>query len=80
MLITASAVSNFAVRVEDYNRSESLFLILALKGIPTAFYLVIACLQKYHLFVWSVFAPKLLYECAHMAVVCASLLMLQFFM
>ena len=36
----------------------------------TLYLLNVTC-QRYHLFIWSVFTPKLLYEGAHVLVLCA---------
>lgn len=36
-----------------------------LRSIPAAVYIVLATSLRYHLFVWSVFSPKLLYEGMH---------------
>lgn len=39
-----------------------------------AFYLILVTVMRYHLFVWSVFAPKLLYETASTVIYGAMLL------
>lgn len=44
-------------------------LICAMKNFCTSFYLLLAFIQRYHLFIWSVFAPKILYEAFHSAFV-----------
>uniref|UniRef100_A0A672QDE1 Phosphatidylinositol glycan anchor biosynthesis class G (EMM blood group) n=1 Tax=Sinocyclocheilus grahami TaxID=75366 RepID=A0A672QDE1_SINGR len=36
-----------------------------LRSIPAAFYVVLVTSLRYHLFIWSVFSPKLLYEAMH---------------
>ncbi|OAD62584.1 GPI ethanolamine phosphate transferase 2 [Eufriesea mexicana] len=38
--------------------------------LPVAIYTIIISIQRHHLFVWSVFSPKLLYEAVHSAVIC----------
>ncbi|XP_013405157.1 GPI ethanolamine phosphate transferase 2 [Lingula anatina] len=37
-------------------------LLILSQSIPNAVYTVLVTLQRYHLFVWSVFSPKLLYQ------------------
>ena len=37
-------------------------VLLLLRTLPVAFYVIIVTLQRNHLFVWTVFSPKLLYE------------------
>ncbi|XP_033215579.1 GPI ethanolamine phosphate transferase 2-like [Belonocnema kinseyi] len=48
--------------------------------VPITVYTVIVTVQRYHLFVWTVFSPKLLYEAVHCAVMyfIASLMQLIF--
>lgn len=36
-----------------------------LRSIPAVFYVVLVTALRYHLFIWSVFSPKLLYEAMH---------------
>ncbi|KHJ47396.1 type I phosphodiesterase / nucleotide pyrophosphatase [Trichuris suis] len=43
------------------NQHSALCFIFLLTAVPTAFYMFIVELLRTHLFVWSVFAPKLLY-------------------
>nr|XP_033197814.1 GPI ethanolamine phosphate transferase 2 [Bombus vancouverensis nearcticus] len=38
--------------------------------LPIAIYTIIISIQRHHLFVWSVFSPKLLYEAVHSVVIC----------
>lgn len=38
-------------------------------------YMIIVTGQRHHLFVWSVFSPKLLYEAVHSATMCCSVLL-----
>ena len=41
---------------------ETLLLVLWCRVLPVSVYVVMVTLQRYHLFVWTVFSPKLLYE------------------
>ncbi|XP_019631399.1 PREDICTED: GPI ethanolamine phosphate transferase 2-like [Branchiostoma belcheri] len=41
---------------------QACFAIIITRTLPVTGYTVITTLQRYHLFVWSVFSPKLLYE------------------
>jgi ethanolaminephosphotransferase len=54
-----------------YNLHHCLAL---LRLLPVAVYVVLVAILRYHLFVWTVFSPKLLYEAMHTLVI--SLLML----
>ncbi|XP_014222688.1 GPI ethanolamine phosphate transferase 2 [Trichogramma pretiosum] len=45
--------------------------------VPMTFYTFVTSFQRYHLFVWSVFSPKLLYESTHCAVLFAVMFLLQ---
>ncbi|XP_076235195.1 phosphatidylinositol glycan anchor biosynthesis class G isoform X2 [Calliopsis andreniformis] len=38
--------------------------------LPVFIYAIIISIQRHHLFIWSVFAPKLLYEAVHSTVIC----------
>ncbi|XP_012230404.2 GPI ethanolamine phosphate transferase 2 [Linepithema humile] len=38
-------------------------------------YMIVVACQRHHLFVWSVFSPKLLYEAVHSAIMCCSVLL-----
>ncbi|CAL7933068.1 unnamed protein product [Xylocopa violacea] len=43
---------------------------IACRFLPLAMYTIIISIQRYHLFVWSVFSPKLLYETVHSTIIC----------
>lgn len=49
-----------------YEASSTMLLSRAL---PVAVYVILVTIQRYHLFVWSVFSPKLLYEGMHTLVI-----------
>ncbi|XP_072172994.1 GPI ethanolamine phosphate transferase 2-like [Diadema setosum] len=53
---------------------ESCFTMALSRALPVASYTVLATVQRYHLFVWSVFSPKLLYDGVHTSLVCVSIL------
>lgn len=38
--------------------------------LPITIYTIIISIQRHHLFIWSVFSPKLLYEAVHSVVIC----------
>ncbi|KAJ8343991.1 hypothetical protein SKAU_G00313200 [Synaphobranchus kaupii] len=42
-----------------------------LRSIPTVAYIILVTAMRYHLFIWSVFSPKLLYEAMHALVTTA---------
>nr|XP_033336582.1 GPI ethanolamine phosphate transferase 2 isoform X1 [Megalopta genalis] len=44
--------------------------------IPLIAYTIIISIQRHHLFVWSVFSPKLLYEALHFTVICVVVLVI----
>ncbi|XP_067677597.1 GPI ethanolamine phosphate transferase 2-like [Haliotis asinina] len=41
---------------------EAAMIILMSRGLPLCVYCVLVTIERYHLFVWTVFSPKLLYE------------------
>ena len=41
------------------------FILVVTRALPLAIYTVLVTAQRYHLFVWTVFSPKLLYEGMH---------------
>ncbi|XP_012271905.1 GPI ethanolamine phosphate transferase 2 isoform X2 [Orussus abietinus] len=43
--------------------------LIVCRLLPTAVYTIVVVIQRHHLFVWSVFSPKLLYEAMHCAVI-----------
>ncbi|KAG9272593.1 GPI ethanolamine phosphate transferase 2 [Astyanax mexicanus] len=49
-----------------------------LRSIPAVFYVVLVTALRYHLFIWSVFSPKLLYESMHTLVTAAVCLFFTF--
>lgn len=55
---------------------EVCFVLVLTRTLPLAVYTVMVCAQRYHLFVWTVFSPKLLYEGLHTMVVSTVVLML----
>ena len=52
--------------------------LVTARVLPLAVYTCLTTLQRYHLFVWTVFSPKLLYEGMHTVVVSSALTALQF--
>uniref|UniRef100_A0A8C5AVZ3 GPI ethanolamine phosphate transferase 2 C-terminal domain-containing protein n=1 Tax=Gadus morhua TaxID=8049 RepID=A0A8C5AVZ3_GADMO len=65
----------WACHLVCYLNSESLrtpvalghgcYVLALLRSVPVAAYVVLVTALRYHLFIWSVFSPKLLYEAAH---------------
>ncbi|XP_052471477.1 GPI ethanolamine phosphate transferase 2 isoform X2 [Carassius gibelio] len=49
-----------------------------LRSIPAVFYVVLVTSLRYHLFIWSVFSPKLLYEAMHTLITAAVCLFFTF--
>uniref|UniRef100_A0A672QRV4 Phosphatidylinositol glycan anchor biosynthesis class G (EMM blood group) n=1 Tax=Sinocyclocheilus grahami TaxID=75366 RepID=A0A672QRV4_SINGR len=49
-----------------------------LRSIPDVFYVVLVTSLRYHLFIWSVFSPKLLYEAMHTLITTAVCLFFTF--
>ncbi|XP_060783867.1 GPI ethanolamine phosphate transferase 2 isoform X2 [Neoarius graeffei] len=58
--------------------SHSSYCFALLRSIPAVFYIVLVTALRYHLFIWSVFSPKLLYEAMHMLVTTAVCLFFTF--
>ncbi|XP_037117534.1 GPI ethanolamine phosphate transferase 2 isoform X1 [Syngnathus acus] len=42
------------------------YCLALLRSVPAAAYIVLVTVLRYHLFIWSVFSPKLLYEAMHL--------------
>lgn len=42
------------------------YCLALLRSVPAAAYIVLVTALRYHLFIWSVFSPKLLYESMHL--------------
>eukprot|EP00066_Takifugu_rubripes_P019443 XP_011608709.1 PREDICTED: GPI ethanolamine phosphate transferase 2 [Takifugu rubripes] len=42
------------------------YCLALLRSVPAAVYIVLVTVLRYHLFIWSVFSPKLLYESMHL--------------
>lgn len=56
---------------------QACFCYALLCSLPASAYILLVTSLRYHLFIWSVFSPKLLYEGAHLLLtgaVCLSLL------
>ena len=49
----------------------SILTVSLTRSLPMSVYVVLVTLQRYHLFVWTVFSPKLLYEGMHALVIAA---------
>lgn len=49
-----------------------------LRLLPVAVYVVLVSFLRYHLFVWTVFSPKLLYEATHTLVISLVMLLINF--
>ncbi len=48
---------------------EVCYVLVLCKALPLSIYTVLVTIQRYHLFVWTVFSPKLLYEGMHTLVI-----------
>lgn len=46
--------------------SHGCYCLALLRSVPAAAYVVLVTVLRYHLFIWSVFSPKLLYESMHL--------------
>lgn len=47
------------------------FCYALMRSIPVAVYILLVTGLRYHLFIWSVFSPKLLYEGVHVFITAA---------
>ncbi|XP_067900533.1 GPI ethanolamine phosphate transferase 2 isoform X1 [Heterodontus francisci] len=54
---------------------HSCYCFVLLRAIPASVYIILVTSLRYHLFVWSVFSPKLLYEGMHTFVTAAACVM-----
>ncbi|KAF7413550.1 hypothetical protein HZH68_002039 [Vespula germanica] len=76
---------NMYHRTLSYKSSHDLYYVLLSdnriymiwKLVPVTIYTFIITIQKHHLFIWSVFAPKLLYESMYLAVMNCIILLLE---
>ncbi|KAK3535215.1 hypothetical protein QTP70_004769 [Hemibagrus guttatus] len=57
---------------------HSSYCFALLRSIPAVFYIVLVTALRYHLFIWSVFSPKLLYEAMHTLITTAVCLFFTF--
>jgi len=49
---------------------------MTVRSLTVAVYLVLVTVQRYHLFVWTVFSPKLLYEAVSSLITCVFVLVM----
>ncbi|CAD1478308.1 unnamed protein product, partial [Heterotrigona itama] len=65
-----------AILQHSYDTCETIVRIskiyITWRLLPVAIYTIIISIQRHHLFVWSVFSPKLLYEAVHTTVICSA--------
>jgi hypothetical protein len=52
--------------------------LVLLRLLPVAVYVVLVTFLRYHLFMWTVFSPKLLYEAVHTSVISLLVLLTNF--
>ncbi|TSP25381.1 GPI ethanolamine phosphate transferase 2 [Bagarius yarrelli] len=57
---------------------DSSYCFALLRSIPAVFYIILVTVLRYHLFIWSVFSPKLLYEAMHTLITTAVCLFFSF--
>ena len=58
-----------AQKQQSLDLLEVCFVLALTRALPVAVYTVLVTAQRYHLFVWTVFSPKLLYEGMHTVIV-----------
>lgn len=51
--------------------SHACYCLSVLRSVPCGLYIVLITALRYHLFIWSVFSPKLLYEALHLLLTAA---------
>uniref|UniRef100_A0A4W4G4F4 GPI ethanolamine phosphate transferase 2 C-terminal domain-containing protein n=1 Tax=Electrophorus electricus TaxID=8005 RepID=A0A4W4G4F4_ELEEL len=54
--------------------SHGCYCLAVLRSVPAALYVALTTALRYHLFIWSVFSPKLLYEATHVLIAAAACL------
>lgn len=62
-------------RYSSASVGHSCYCFILLRAIPAAVYIILITSLRYHLFIWSVFSPKLLYEGMHTLVTAAACIM-----
>ncbi|GCB61298.1 hypothetical protein scyTo_0007028, partial [Scyliorhinus torazame] len=68
-------VSSERSRYSSAAVGHSCYCFVLLRAIPASVYIILVTSLRYHLFVWSVFSPKLLYEGMHTLVTAAASVM-----
>ncbi|XP_031799135.1 GPI ethanolamine phosphate transferase 2 isoform X3 [Sarcophilus harrisii] len=67
---TQPALNLFAGRLNNQSRNSAMghacFCYAVICSIPVSAYIILVTSLRYHLFIWSVFSPKLLYEGMHL--------------
>lgn len=56
----------FPLRRSPVAVGHGCYCLALLRSVPAAAYIVLVTALRYHLFIWSVFSPKLLYESMHL--------------
>ncbi|XP_071452153.1 GPI ethanolamine phosphate transferase 2 isoform X2 [Hetaerina americana] len=62
LAVTTSRSNNFDLRCPQKIMNAAVKSVIMTRLFPVVFYLPFIILQRHHLFIWTVFAPKLLYE------------------
>lgn len=65
-VLSSSLMNPFPLCRSPVAVSHGCYCLALLRSVPAAAYIVLVTVLRYHLFIWSVFSPKLLYESMHL--------------
>lgn len=63
---SSSLMNPFPLHRSPVAVGHGCYCLALLRSVPAAAYIVLVTVLRYHLFIWSVFSPKLLYESMHL--------------
>ncbi|ETM45243.1 hypothetical protein L914_09637 [Phytophthora nicotianae] len=76
-VITLTRTTEASTSSASNTRRTACLTIFTYQALRFAVYTVVVYFMRFHLFIWSVFAPKMLYEFAHLAVALVLVVLLQ---
>lgn len=65
-VLSSSLMNPFPLCRSPVAVGHGCYCLALLRSVPAAAYIVLVTVLRYHLFIWSVFSPKLLYESMHL--------------
>ncbi|XP_033095681.1 GPI ethanolamine phosphate transferase 2-like [Anneissia japonica] len=68
MIILIGSIMKSSLNKHQVAVPQAFLSLMLFRAFPLAVYTIVVASQRYHLFIWSVFSPKLLYEAMHSCV------------